>query len=92
MKLYSSVEKGLKLKVRKWLIATFVEVTGEKLVWKGGKEGGGLLPPILNRVKCVTRKTRYHVFIAELLTLSLFTIGFFGAAHGWRGKKAPPPP
>ena len=57
----------------------------------GERGGGGFLPPILNRVKCVTRKTRYHVSIAELLTLSIFTIGFFGAAHGWRGKKAPPP-
>ena len=47
LKFYISVTKGLKLKVRKFsgLIPTFVEVTGEKLV------GGGLLPPILNRVK-----------------------------------------
>ena len=34
LKLYASVPKGLKLKVRKFweLIPTFVEVTGEKLV------------------------------------------------------------
>ena len=49
MKFYTSLSKGLKLKVRKFwgLIPTFVEVTGEKL---------GFLPlpppsPILNRVK-----------------------------------------
>ena len=39
LKLYTSVEKRLKLKVRKFLglIPTFVEVTGEKLL-------GDLLP------------------------------------------------
>ena len=42
LKFYTSLSKGLKLKVRKFLglINTFVEVTGEKLP-----------PPILNRVK-----------------------------------------
>ena len=37
LKLYTSVSKGLKLKVRKFweLILTFVEVTGEKLVGVG---------------------------------------------------------
>ena len=48
LKFYTSVAKGLKLKVKMFwgLIPTSVEVTGEKLV-------GGLLapPPILNRVK-----------------------------------------
>ena len=41
-KFHTSVEKGLKLKVRKFwrLIPTFVEVTGEKLVVGGG------LPPL----------------------------------------------
>ena len=47
LKSYTSVAKGLKLKVGKFwgLISTFVEVTGEKLV-------RGPLPPnsILNRV------------------------------------------
>ena len=40
LKFYTSVAKVLKLKLRKFwlLIATFVEVTGKKLV-------GGLLPP-----------------------------------------------
>ena len=35
LKFYTSVAKGLKLKLRKFwcLIPTFVEVTGEKLVW-----------------------------------------------------------
>ena len=48
LKFYTSVAKGLKLKVRKFWgpNPTFVEVTGEKLV------GGSFLdPPILNRVK-----------------------------------------
>ena len=38
LKLYNSVTKGLKLKVREFfgLIPTFVEVTGEKLVGCGG--------------------------------------------------------
>ena len=51
LKLYTSLSKGLKRKVRKFwgLIPTFVEVTGENLVV------GGLFappqPPILNRVK-----------------------------------------
>ena len=49
LKFYTSVVKGLKLKVRKFweLIRKFAEVTEEKLV------GGTFLPPppILNRVK-----------------------------------------
>ena len=49
LKFYTSMVKGLKLKVRKsWgLVLTFVEVKGEKL--EGGR---GFLPPsILNRIK-----------------------------------------
>ena len=48
LQFYTSVAKGLKLKVRKFwgLIRTFVEVTGGKLVGRG--EGGA---KILNRVK-----------------------------------------
>ena len=47
LKFYTSVEKGLKLKVKKfwWLIPTFLEVTGEKLVecgGEGGWQGGGV--------------------------------------------------
>ena len=51
---YTSVAKGLKLKVRKlWsLTPTFVEVTGEKLV-----EGLFGTAPILNRVNL--RKTLF---------------------------------
>ena len=57
LKFYTSVAKGLKLKVRKFwgLIPTFVEVTGEKLVGGGG---GGFLPTsILNRIKHIRLKT-----------------------------------
>ena len=44
LKFYTSLSKGLKLKVRKFwgLIPTFVEVTGEKLV--GGWGEGGFWP------------------------------------------------
>ena len=51
LKFYTSVAKGLKLKVKKFLglIPTFVEVRGEKLL-------GGLFGPILNRVKCLLHK------------------------------------
>ena len=47
LKFYTSLAKGLKLKVRKFsgLIPTFVEVTEEKLV------RGSFWPHILNRVK-----------------------------------------
>ena len=52
MKFYSSLEKGLKLKLTKFLglIPTFAEVTEGKLVQK---RGGVFLPPILNRVNTV---------------------------------------
>ena len=45
LKFYTSVEKGLNLKVKRFcgLIPMFVELTGEKLV--GG--GGGFAPPLL---------------------------------------------
>ena len=47
LKFFTSVTKGLKLKVRKFWgpNSTFVEVTGETLV------GGAFAHPILNRVK-----------------------------------------
>ena len=43
LKFYTSVAKGLKLKVRKFggLCPTFVEVTWEKVVSWGGEGGGG---------------------------------------------------
>ena len=46
LKFYTSVAKGLTLKVRKFgrIIRMFVEVTGEKPV------AGAFLPPFLNRV------------------------------------------
>ena len=48
LKFYTSMAKGLKLKVRKFwgLIPMFVEVTGEKLV-----QGEHFCPHFLNRVK-----------------------------------------
>ena len=50
LKFYTSLSKGLKIKIWKFwgLLLTFVEVTGEKMV------GGTFCPPpILNRVKVV---------------------------------------
>ena len=56
LKFYTSIGKGLKLKVRKFLrlIFLFVEVTGEKLV---GGEGFFLppLPAILNRLRVLAQ-------------------------------------
>ena len=54
LRFYTSLAKGLKLKVRKFLrlIPTFVEVTGEELVGGGGFFIPSPFPtPILNRVK-----------------------------------------
>ena len=54
LQFYTSLSKGLKLKVRRFfgLIPTFVEVTGEKLVGGGGSfcHLTPALTPILNRV------------------------------------------
>ena len=49
LKTYDTVAKGLKQKVIEFLgpTPTFGEVTGEKLVWRGG----GFKHPIMNRVK-----------------------------------------
>ena len=49
LKFYTSVAKGLKLKVRMFFM--FVEVTGEKLVG-----GGGILAPFLNRLKVLAQQ------------------------------------
>ena len=51
LKFYTSLSKGLKLKVRKFrgVILTFAEVTGEKLVERP------FPPPILNRVKGIAK-------------------------------------
>ena len=56
LKFYTGVAKGLKLKVRNFwgLNATFVEVTGEKLV------RGNFCPPILNRVNTNYLKFEYY--------------------------------
>ena len=53
LKLVTSVENGLKLRVRKFcgLIPTFVEVTGEILVGGMGGRGRGGAKSILNMVK-----------------------------------------
>ena len=59
LKFYTSVEKGLKLKVRKFwgLIVTFVEVTAEKLV------GGLFAPsPVLNKVNSRKKTTKSYKF------------------------------
>ena len=52
LKFYTSVAKGLNLKVRKFweLTSTFVEVPGQKLV------GGFICSTILNRVKTQEKK------------------------------------
>ena len=62
LKVYTSVAKGLKLKVRKfwWIIPTFAEVTREKLV-------RAFLPPIFNGVKIdldyLTLKALWSIWI-----------------------------
>ena len=75
MKFYTSVAKGLKLKVRNfcWFIPLFVEVTGEKLV-----KGTFLpLPPqhkhILNRVKPF-RPSQKGYFHTSLLFSHFFMV------------------
>ena len=60
LKFYTSLAKELKLKVRKfwWLVPTFVELTGGKLVRRGL-----FLPPILNRVnKHILRSIYFAIF------------------------------
>ena len=58
MTFYTSVTKGLKLKVRKFwgLIPTFAEVTEENLV-----RGAFLAPPILNRVKTFVLNIKFLI-------------------------------
>ena len=81
LKVYTSLSKGLKLKVRKFwgLIPTFVEFTGEKLVG-----GTFLLPspptpppprPILNRVK--GQKTYQSIHKQNSVKFSDGTIIFY---------------
>ena len=63
LKFYTSLSKGLKLKVRKFwrLILTFVDVTGGKLV-------GGFfaMPPILNRISPFTDENQGNANQASL--------------------------
>ena len=71
MKFYTGVEKGLKLKVRKFLglVPTFVEVTGEKLVGCGGRGVGELFgPPFLNRVKLQPKLSEFVMQIQTYYT------------------------
>ena len=70
LKFYTSLSKGLRLKVRKFwgLILTFVEVTGEKLV-RGWSFFGRL---ILNRINCPTLAKLVLVYcLAILISLQL---------------------
>ena len=64
LKFYTSVEKELELKVRKFygLVPTFVEVTWEKLV-RGGLFGPP--SPILNRVNGQTGNIRHTEFAQD---------------------------
>ena len=57
LKLYTSVAKGLKLKVKQVykLVPKFVEVTGEKLVGRLFVSPPPPAPHILNRVKRFSR-------------------------------------
>ena len=66
---YTSLWKGLKLKVKKFwgLIPTFVEVTGEKLVWGGGRFG----PPPPPSWIGLTWKIQFQS-LKSLLFISLF--------------------
>ena len=83
LKFYTSMAKGLKLKVRKFwgLTPTFVEVTGGKLV------EGALLPSpsllILNRVKKRYSKTRWGGFyyLQELRNTYVFYTWHFPMMH-----------
>ena len=71
LKFYTSEGKGLKLIVRKfwWLISTFVEVLGEKLI--AGGWVGGFLFPILNRVNCSWFCFLSHFMPRSFLYISL---------------------
>ena len=68
LKFYTSVTKGLQIKVRKFwgLISTFVEVTMEKLVGVSF-----CTPPILNRVKgLLLKKIKFFFLERESATLT----------------------
>ena len=79
LKFYIRAAKELKLKVRKFLglSATFVEVTGEKPVRRGG--GGFLAPPILNRVNILILQ---YVFLMKIKQLSQFPFSWVAITVG----------
>ena len=58
LKVYTSAAKGLKLKVRRFSMLTFIKVTGKKLVGRGGGLGFLDSPPSWIVVKCW-----YHEFL-----------------------------
>ena len=76
LKFYTTVTKGLKLKVIKFceLIHTFVEVSGEKM------EGGIFTPappPILNKVNKVKKTKTENIFVnvvCSVLTVKEFLV------------------
>ena len=61
LKFYTSVEKGLNLRVRKFwrLIRMFVDITGKNLVAAGGGGAGGLCckPPLSAHDSCLYKNT-----------------------------------
>ena len=62
LKFYTSVEKGLELKVKRFweLIPTFLEVAGGKLIKKDPK-----MPPIMNRVKVKSFHIRSQILSVQ---------------------------
>ena len=76
LKFYTSVAKGLKLRVRKFwgLIHNFVEVTREKLV--GGEAFCSTCPPMLSRVKSTNIHTWQVIIFSHGQALFLFQYNF----------------
>ena len=76
LKFYTSVAKGLKLRVRKFwgLIHNFVEVTQEKLV--GGEAFCSTCPPMLSRVKSTNIHTWQVIIFSHGQALFLFQYNF----------------
>ena len=70
LRFYTSVAKGLELKVRKFwgLIFTFLEVTGGKT-----SSGGNFLPPIMNMVNFEHISQFLLDFVSLILIIYFFT-------------------